>query len=501
MTLQKKSVKDFTNRLFLFTVLFSSLSLFSNDLKLGSLFQEHMVLQRNMPINIWGKSLPSKQVNVALNNKMITVVSDAKGNWKAILPKFKAGGPFKFSVTSEDESIIFKDVMIGEVWICAGQSNMVWPHKKIKEIHKLDALSKNIRTFEMPQTVAFQKQNNIQNGVWALKNPSSAVAFSFSYFLQKNIGVPVGVILTAWGSSSIEGWLPREATKQLPHFNEIMETFDADQEKNQQIKSILNTKGKRKREDDIFLRRQPNILYNAMMNPIIPYTSRGLVWYQGESNTKTKETMLQYKETFTFWADYLRNQWQQSPLEIIVVALPGYIGKTNKKPRFDAENPTEKSWAWMRASQFELDKIKNVSVVTTIDLGKAFNIHPSDKLPVGKRVALLAEKVTFNKNGLFNGPIFKNYKIRKNKIIIKFFDAKGLTTNDTKAPRGFWISDKNKKWHKATAVIKGKKVIIKGEGVEKPLHVRYAFSAKPDVNLVNKIGLPARPFRTDTFQN
>lgn len=492
---------SFKRSIVLCILLFSIGSLFSNDLKLGSLFQEHMVLQRNMPINIWGKSLPNQQIKVQLQNEIVTVTSDEKGNWKAILPKFKAGGPYKFVVSSGEEIISFKDVMVGEVWICAGQSNMVWPHKNIKEIHKLDALSKNIRTFEMPQTVAFQKQENIQNGVWALKNPSSAVAFSFSYFLQKNIDVPVGIILTAWGSSSLEGWLPRDATKKLPHFNEIMDTFDADQEKNQRIKSILNTKEKRKRKDDIFLRTQPNILYNAMMNPIIPYTSRGIVWYQGESNTKTKETMLQYKETFTFWVDYLRNQWQQSRLEFIVVALPGYIGKTNKKPRYDAENPTERSWAWMRESQFKLDEIKNVSVVTTIDLGKAFNIHPSDKLPVGKRIALLAGKVTLNKKGLFNGPVFKDYKVKKNKIIIKFANAKGLITNDAKAPRGFWVSDEDKKWHKATAVIKGKKVIISAEGVEKPLHVRYAFSAKPDVNLVNKIDLPARPFRTDSFQN
>ena len=482
-------------------LLFSMSPLFSNDLKLGSLFQEHMVLQRNMPINIWGKSLPNSLVNIQLKNKNVTVYADKSGVWKVTLPKFKAGGPYQFKVNSGSESISFTDVMIGEVWICSGQSNMVIPHVNIPEIHKLDALAKNIRTFEVPRTVSFTKEENIQNGVWALKNPSSATAMAFSYFLQKNANVPVGIILASWGSSSLEGWLPLELTNDLPHFKSIMEKFKADDKKKERIKSILNSKEERKRNDDIFLRTQPNIIFNAMMHPLISYPCRGIVWYQGEANSKSKKDMLQYGKTFPFWADYLRKKWQQTPLEIVVVGLPGYIGKTNKKPSFDAENPTEDSWAWMRESQFSFDKIKNTSVVNTIDLGEAFNIHPSDKLPVGKRAALLAEKATFSKKGLVNGPIFKNYKVCKNEIIIKFSDAKGLTTNDGTSPRGFWISDKNQKWHPAKAVLKGKKVIIKADGVENPMHVRYAFSAKPNVNLVNKTGLPTRPFRTDTFKN
>lgn len=498
----KKKIKNSRKRHFiLFILLFSIGSLFSNDLKLGSLFQEHMVLQRNMPINIWGQSLPNKLVKVALGNKMVSVFSDENGNWKVVLPKLKAGGPFKFSVISEKEQINFTDVLIGEVWVCAGQSNMVMPHLNIPEIHKLDALSKNIRTFEVPRTASFTKEKDIEKGVWALANPSAAVAFSFSYFLQKNAGVPVGIILTSWGSSSLEGWLPKDLTKDLPHFKTMMENFEADQPKKQRITSILNSKGERKRKDDIFLRIQPNVIYNAMLNPLIPYTCRGLVWYQGEANSGTKKGMFQYRETFPLWVAYLRKQWQQSPLEFVVVALPSFIGKTNKKPRFNAENPTEDSWAWMRESQYSFDEIKNVQVVNTIDLGEAFNIHPKDKLPVGERAALLAEKATFNNKVVANGPIFKNYKVRKNEIIIKFSDAKGLRTIDGTSPRGFWISDKNQKWHQATAIIKGKKVIVKTEDIESPMHVRYAFSAKPNVNLVNKAGLPTRPFRTDTFKN
>ncbi|WP_373941775.1 hypothetical protein OEG92_20035 [Polaribacter sejongensis] len=460
-----------------------------------------MVLQRNMPIQVWGKSLPNSLVSIQLKNKIVTVYADESGAWKTTLPKFKAGGPYKFEVTSGEESINFTDILIGEVWVCAGQSNMVVPHANIPEVHKLDALAKNIRTFEVPRTVSFSKEENIQNGVWALKNPSSATAMTFSYFLQKNADVPVGIILAAWGSSSLEGWLPKDIIKELPHFKTMMETFDANETKQQRIKSILSSKEKRQRKDDIFLRTQPNVIYNAMMHPLISYSCRGIVWYQGEANAKSKEDMLQYRKTFPFWVDYLRTQWKQPSLEFIVVALPGYIGKKNKKPRFDAENPTEDSWAWMRESQYSFDKIKNVQVVTTIDLGEAFNIHPTDKLPVGKRISLLAEKATLHKKGLVDGPKFKSYKVRKNEISIKFSDAKGLKTKDGSSPKGFWVSDKNEKWHQAEAVIKGKKVIIKAKGVDVPVHVRYAFAAKPMVNLVNKIGLPARPFRTDKFKN
>ncbi|MEI6865040.1 sialate O-acetylesterase [Flavicella sp.] len=479
-----------------FLLLCTSL-LFSNNLKLGSLFQEHMVLQRNIPIKIWGEALANNLVIIKLKNKTVKVYSDSLGYWNATLPKFKEGGPFIFKVSSANEFVVFTDVMIGEVWVCAGQSNMVMPHKNIQEIHVFDKESKNIRTFEVPRTGSFHKEDFITNGVWELKNPSSAVAFSFSYFLEKYANVPIGIILTAWGSSSIEGWMPADLTKKLPHFNRIMKEFYSDRDKQKRIELILSSKETRKRKDDIFLRTQPNIIFNAMMNPLIPYTCRGIVWYQGESNSKTKDGMLQYGQSFPVWTTYLRDRWKQKSFDFIVVSLPGYIGKKDKKPRFDPESPTEDSWAWMRESQYSFANLANTEVVTTIDLGEAFNIHPKDKLLIGERIALLAEKSTLNRKGITDGPKLKKYKIKNNEIILKYYNSKGLKTVDGKSPKGFWISGEDKEWFKAEARIDANRIILKSINVDAPIHVRYAFSAKPKVNLVNNKGLPSRPFRTD----
>ncbi|MDO6802054.1 sialate O-acetylesterase [Wenyingzhuangia sp. 1_MG-2023] len=494
---QKSKKKSFV--LFSLFIVLASFSSFANHLELGPLFKEHMVLQRNIPINIWGTSLPNSLVSVSLKNKSIQVKADATGSWKAVLPKFKAGGPYEFSVKTNNESIIFKDVMVGEVWICAGQSNMVWPHKNIPEIHQLAQQSKKLRTFEVPKTVAFEKQNNIKEGSWSLENPSSAVAFTFAYFLQKYADVPVGIVLTAWGSSSLEGWMPIELTEELPHFKSIMDTFKHDEDKIKRIKTIVSSKKTRVRNDDVFLRTQPNIIYNAMMHPLETFSCRGMVWYQGESNTKTKKDMLQYGESFPLWIEYLRKQWNQKEFTAIVIALPGYAGGKNKNKLNYAESPTEDSWAWMRESQYSFENMKNTYVVTTIDLGEKLQIHPKDKLPVGKRVALLAEKITLDKEGLVEGPIFKKHIIKNNEIVVFFKNSKGLKTNNGVSPKGFWIYGNDKKWHKAEARIKGRKVILKAEGVRNPTQVRYAFSAKPIVNLVNKEGLPTRPFRTDEF--
>ncbi len=477
------------------------ISSFAGSLRLGSPFQEHMVLQREMPIQVWGETTPEASVKISLGEFTVTTKADSNGVWKTNLPSQKAGGPFQFSVNSNSESVSFNDIMIGEVWICSGQSNMFMGYDQIPDIKALEADAKNIRTFKVKNTVAFSEQNYL-DGEWKIENPGSAVAFSFAYFLQKASGVPVGIILTSYGSSSIEGWMPRDMTEKLPHFKAIMDEFDADTDKKKRIDSILTAPGNRKTPDDIFLRTQPNILYNAMMKPLAPYSCRGIVWYQGEANSKTMEAKLQYGTTLPLWIERLRKEWGTDNLHFLAVMLPGYGGDLMKKQNPDSliESPSADSWAWIRESQFKALALHNTAIANTIDLGDASNIHPKDKLPVGQRLALLAEHYTLGRPVLAEGPVLEKATVRKNTIVVRYSNSKGLKTTDGKAPAAFWLADNSGKWVQADATIKGETIVLKSKKLPHPLFVRYAFAAKPEVNLVNEAGLPARPFRTDQFQ-
>ncbi|WP_372772794.1 sialate O-acetylesterase [Mangrovibacterium sp.] len=473
---------------------------FAGNLRLGSPFTEHMVLQRDQPIQVWGEAVPGSSVSVKLGNYIATAPTNSVGEWKATLPKQKAGGPFSFSVISGDESLAFTDVMIGDVWICSGQSNMQMGFKGIPEVAELEAKAKNIRTFKFKRTVAFEEQKYI-DGQWVDEVPESAVAFSFAYFLEAEADVPVGIILTCWGSSSIEGWMPRDMTEKLPHFKKIMAEFDADEVKKAKIDSILAVE-QRSTPGDILLRTQPNIIYNAMMKPFAPYACRGIVWYQGEANAKNIDDMLQYGETLPLWIERMRNEWNQPDLHFLGVMLPGYGNQLQPLELTDSlmESPEALSWAWMRESQCKALELPNTAIATTIDLGDKTNIHPKDKLPVGQRLALLAGKSTLGYKGLSDGPLLKKVSIKRNSIVIAYENAKGLKTTDGDLPKAFWMAGVSGKWVRATATIKGEKVVLTSSELTAPTYVRYAFSAMPNVNLVNAAGLPARPFRTDKFK-
>lgn len=472
---------------------------FAGDLRLASPFTEHMVLQRDMPIRVWGEAAPGAMITVTLDKSTISTECNSEGQWSVTLPSHKAGGPFVFSVRSGNETVSFSDVMVGEVWVCSGQSNMFMSYKGIPDIEALKPKAQNIRTFKFKNTVAFEEQDYI-DGEWVEEVPNSAVAFSFAYFLEQEADVPVGIILTCWGSSSIEGWMPRDMTEKLPHFKKIMEDFDADAVKKAKIDSILLVE-ERTTPGDIFLRRQPNIIYNAMMKPFVSYACRGIVWYQGEANANKIDGMLQYGKSLPLWIQRMREEWNQPDFYFLGVMLPGYGKQLKPLELTDSlmESPEALSWAWMRESQCKALELPNTAIATTIDLGLKTNIHPHDKLPVGQRLALLAAKTTLGKKGLADGPVFKNAKQKRNTIVLSYENAKGLKTTDGEAPKAFWLADDSGKWFRADAKIKGEKVILSATELEQPKYVRYAFSAMPKVNLVNEANLPARPFRTDSF--
>ena len=507
-----KTSKRIIFSLLLLTV-FMPFNMVGKTLNLGSLFKNGMVLQRDMKVPIWGTATPGSVISVEFAGQNKSVKTNIEGKWILKLDKLKASlEPQILRVTEknndETEEIECSDVLVGEVWICSGQSNMQLGYNGIPNIKALVPDAKNIRTFNVFRTVAFNEQDTCK-GEWVNKVPSSAVAFTFSYFLEKKMkNVPIGIILNPWGSSSIEAWMPKDMGKEIPYFKKMMDDFDANKEFKDRIQSILDGPKPWPTKDDIFLRRQSNILYNAMMKPLIPFACRGIVWYQGERNTQSmfgekkspwwsvNSGMLRYGDVLKKMILRYRKEWNKKDLQFMVVMLPGYAKDMPQK----AENPDTRSWAWMRESQMKVMDLPHTSVINTIDLGELKQIHCKDKIPVGQRLALCARKNIFGEKIVASGPMMSKVIKHQNKLIVHFKNADGLKTKDGKSPSGFWLSDDNAKWYPANAKIDGKKVVLQCPKLPKPLYVRYAFSGKPKVNLVNEDNLPAFPFRTDKFK-
>ncbi|MDF1659593.1 MAG: sialate O-acetylesterase, partial [Verrucomicrobiales bacterium] len=407
----------------------------------------------------------------------------------------------------------FDDVLAGEVWICCGQSNMQMGHNRIPDIAALVeetiAAKRPVRTLQISQNISFSEEERT-GAEWSTTPPDSAVAAAFACKLQAAIDVPVAVVVAAWGSSSLEGWMPAALTEELPHFAAMMEDHLADTTITDMIiaanagtPTITNYSKdpkenaqltKKHRAANIYARTRPNMLYNAMLHPIIPMAAQGMVYYQGEANTRSTEDMLQYSTSQRAWLELLRKRTGRDDWRFLSVMLPGFA----RSPNVDLEAVDITTWSTMRDHQLKILELPHTAVACTIDLGDAKDIHPKDKFPIGERLALLARRDTCGETGLLaQGPTFAGMKKEGSSITVQFDHAKGLSTSDGESPKAFWVSDGDNQWYRAGARIEGEAIILTApEGIT-PKHARYAFAAKPVVNLINEAGLPAYPFTTD----
>jgi len=459
-------------------------------IEMSSMFGDHAVFQREMPVPVWGRGEPGTQVTVEFAGQKKTATAGPDGKWLVKLDPLKANATPQEMIIRNDAGnrVVFKDILVGEVWICSGQSNMQYGWGK--ESHPMfnwggdtnlaalvaDARTKPIRSFTVLPDAAFTPKENCK-GSWSTDVSGSAVAFGFSYHLYQQLKVPVAVIVTCWGSSSIEGWMPRELTAELPHFKAMMEAFDASTNTHARVQAAID---RGIQHGNVFVRKQPNLLYNAMLHPVIPYASRGLVWYQGEANA---DKPAEYAQSLPAWIKRLRAEWGRDDFHFLIVMLPGYNGKL---------------WPEFREVQLGILKTPHTSVANTIDLGDEKNIHPSDKAPICERLALLARRDVYGEKIEAQGPVFKSATVKGNRMVVEFDHAAGLKTTDGAPPTGFQLAGKDLKWLPADAVIKGNTVELTAAGVTEPVFVRYAFAGKPAVNLVNGVNLPAHPFRTDS---
>jgi sialate O-acetylesterase len=491
------------------------------DVKLHALFSDGMVLQQGMKCPIWGTAYPGEQIRVEFQVKKLLstvaiaagVSADMDGKWKVILdlaPQF-AGGPYSLTIKGKN-TLTLKDVYVGEVWVCSGQSNMEWPvwlTDHAEEAIK-NAKDSKIRLFTVPKNTADRPLTRFKdNPKWVECNPDtvrnfSAVAYFFGRDLRKARGVPVGLIHTSWGGTRAEAWTSRPVLEtheewkgEFPVYAKAKADYPMALEKYiDALKKYKETFQGNPEMDAApplppdFPRHanSPSVLYNAMIAPIIPYAIKGAIWYQGESNAGRAYA---YRKLFPTMIQNWRDDWKQGDFPFLFVQLAPWIAANDK---------SDQTWAELREAQLLTTRnLKNTGMAVITDVGDPHDIHPRKKAPVGARWALAARALAYGEKIEYSGPVYESMKIEGDKVILSFNHVgKGLEAKGEML-QGFTVAGEDRMFHPAEAEIKGDKVVVRSDKVVKPVAVRYGWSNNPTVNLWNKDGLPASPFRTDDF--
>lgn len=507
-------------------------SLARADVKLHSLFTDHMVLQRDAAVPVWGWADDGEEVTVEFRGKKVTTRAQG-GTWMVKLGKLKAGGPDELKVTGKN-SITLTDVLVGEVWIASGQSNMEWSMRASYQPWGdiLSANNPNLRLYTVPKLKANEPVKDVASA-WKETSPSSvsnfsAVAYYFGTYLQKELGVPVGLIHTSWGGSPAEVWM-REGVlaANSDYKRDILDAYPAQLERiKDAVAKFEAEQAEAKREGKPFTKRRPSAgwkpseLYNGMIAPLIPYAIKGAIWYQGESNAGRA---YQYRTLFADMVSNWREDWNQGDFPFFQVQLAPFMAIKDK--------PTDSTWAELREAQVHATKVlPNMGIAVITDFGDPKDIHPVWKKPVGYRLSLAARALAYGEDVHYSGPTYRRMKIKGNQVFLSF-DHTGeglyngllrgdearavgindvtvrynLTTGHLSSPlTGFAIAGEDRKFVWAKAEIVGDEVVVSSPEVSKPVAVRYGWADCPVVNLYSspgdgQPGLPASPFRTDNW--
>jgi sialate O-acetylesterase len=451
------------------------------EVKLPAVFSDHMVLQRDKPIPVWGWDAPGTEVTVTLGEAKATAKADDKGLWKASLPAQKANSTGQKLAVKGTSEKAFSDVLVGEVWLCSGQSNMEWtvaasdnPQQEIaKGDHPL------IRHIKIPHRPSAKAETDVQTKGWEVASPKTvaqftAVGYYFAVNLRKDkdlAGVPVGLIGSNWGGTRIEPWTTPEGFQAVPALKNIADKLSDFPSKD--AKGNIN-------------HQTPLALYNGMIAPLVPYGIRGALWYQGESNNG--EGML-YADKMKALIHGWRKLWSDEALPFYFVQIAPFTYRNTNLP-----------YLW--EAQLAASKIPGVGMAATMDISNIKDIHPKNKQEVGRRLALIALARTYGREGLvISGPFYKSMKAEGGKARISFDGvAGGLASRDGKELSHFTVAGPDKKFVPAKAVIEGNEVVVSADGVSEIAAVRFGWAETAEPNLANKEGLPAYPFRTDDWK-
>ena len=451
--------------------LYTCTSAVQADVRLPKIFGNHMVVQQQMPVKVWGWAEPGERVEVSLAGQTRAASADASGKWLVTLEPLPAGGPHKLIVQANNR-IELEDVLVGEVWIGSGQSNMQWPVRRSMNAEEEIANARwpKIRLFTVARRIAETPQEDCE-GEWLICSPEtvgefSAVLYFFGRKLHQELGVPVGLINSSWGGTVAEAWTSREALEGDEDFRPILE---------------------RGAKFDPKIPNQPAVLFNGMIHPLLNFAIRGVVWYQGESNCARAE---QYQKLFPTLIQDWRKRWGLGDFPFYFVQLAPFRYR-NADPRNAAE---------LREAQRLTLRLPNTGMVVTTDIGNVNDIHPTNKQEVGRRLALWALAKTYGKTDLvYSGPLYREAKIEGNKIRIFFDHVDGGLVVKGEELTHFQIAGADGEFKPAKAVIDGETVVVWNEEVANPVAVRFGWSDDAEPNLFNAAGLPASPFRTDNF--
>ena len=460
-------------------------------LAISGAFKNHMVLQRETEAVIWGTGVPGEKVSVmgTWDDEVYRVSSDKDGKWQAKMKTPGAGGPYQVHVGDGKKKITLNDVLLGDVWICGGQSNMQWKMRGFGVNHWKEDVQQAklpmVRLCDVPQVLGLEEQDNV-SASWKVCSPNSVMTFSaVGYFfgsrLHKELNVPIGLISTNWGGSSAEAWASEEVLrKQFPEFKSAFAKYPG-----QLQEGGATYRGKNKPR--WLNQRSPSACYNSMIKPLLPFSCRGVIWYQGESNVKAPE---QYQTLFPAMIQDWRDRWGQGDLPFYFVQIAPFHYKTNPM-----------SAAFLREAQGMALSLPNTGMVVTMDIGDPTNIHPKVKKPVSERLALLALKHTYGKSELIaSGPVYSEQKIKGKKIRLSFTEiGGGLASRDGEPLTHFTIAGSNGKFVPANAEIDGDTIVVQSPQISKPKAVRFGWGSADMPNLMNKEGLPASSFRTDNY--
>ena len=465
------------NFLFVF-LFFISAGITKAEIKLPAIFGDHMVLQQQTEAAIWGTATASKSVKVTTswNNKSYSAKAGADGNWKVKVSTPAAGGPFSITI-SDGETLKLNNVLIGEVWVCSGQSNMQMPmlgyyNQPVLGANKAIVTSGNesIRLFTVNREKSLNKKNDF-SGEWLECIPEnvadfSATAYFFGRMVQQALGVPVGLINSSWGGTRIEPWISENGFKNFDWVNLPDKNMTGD-----------------------FSQQTPTVLYNAMIAPMAGYAIAGGLWYQGEANRNEPD---KYEKLLPGLVENWRSEWEIGEFPFYYVQIAPYdYGQTGLNSAFIRE-------AMFNAS----DDIPNIGMACIIDAGEKNCIHPANKEAAGERLAYLALAKTYGKKGIeYSGPVLNEMTIEGQVVKLTFDYAKNGLTTYGKRLENFEVAGENKRFYPAEAFITRQGITLFSPQVEKPLAVRYAFKDFVVGELYNTEGLPASSFRTDDWDN
>ncbi|MDF1700715.1 MAG: sialate O-acetylesterase [Planctomycetota bacterium] len=457
------------------------------DVSLPNVFGSDMVLQRGRPVPIWGRAKAAEKITVTFLGQTHTTRANGKGRWRVTLDPLEAGGPHEMVVQGKNE-LRLAGVLVGEVWVCSGQSNMQWSVKQSARAEaEIDAARfPKLRLLSVPRRSAIEPESDFK-GAWAPCSPEtvanfSAVAYYFGRRLHQELEVPVGLIHTSYGGTPAEAWMDAPALKRTKGLKPLRTRWDT------AVKRAMKSQDP---DRMVYHPHRPANLWNAMVAPLVPYAMRGVIWYQGESNAGRAE---QYRTLFPAMIAAWRKAWGQGDFPFHFVQLANW--------RAAKPEPGPSAWAELREAQLlTLQSVPNTGMAVTIDIGEAGNIHPKNKQDVGARLAAWALSKEYGMPTPHSGPLFEAAQSGKDgTVTLRFRHAKGgLETDDDDPPRGFAIAGKDKVFHWATARIVGETIVVSCPAVKKPVAVRYAWSDNPGVNLTNAEGLPTVPFRTDDW--